>query len=164
MEDQQRVKKQTKRRSPSAEPHGYQDEDEVVPESERKKVLESLFDPQQRQSGFLQELDQKIISTDIPERVQLLYYNMLNRLPDELGQRDICSEEEVVWVTDRLLSERPIPIKPSEKQQFQEGVKMILDFYRKDNFETQFVITYKRYLVNPLIGNDLYWRIQELDV
>jgi hypothetical protein len=47
-----------------------------------------------------------VIATDIPERVQLMYHNVLNRIPSEMGQRELATDEEVLWVTERLLLER----------------------------------------------------------
>lgn len=48
---------------------------------------------------------------------------MLGRLPDAQVQRDPPDASLVKWIYDRLLSERTVQIKVSEKSNFMDGVK-----------------------------------------
>lgn len=43
------------------------------------------------------------------------------------------------------------------------GIKMILEFYRKENLDIMYIYTYKRHLINSALLLEHYWKIRELD-
>jgi hypothetical protein len=93
-----------------------------------------------------------------------MYLKAVGRLPEPVA-RNIDGESDLVkWITKRLLSERSVQIKVSEQEQFQDGVRQILESYRNDYMEAYYIFTYKRHLITPIIELHEYWRIQELDI
>ncbi|CAD8061008.1 unnamed protein product [Paramecium sonneborni] len=131
---------------------------EGIDENEQNELINKLFDPSQRELAFLNQIDEEILKQDVPESIQLSYMKMTN------GQilqnaREEASEQQLKWIGERMYSQFDLKNLPD----ILVGIKLILDFYRKENLDIMYIYTYKRHLITQAFQLEHYWKIRELD-
>ena len=107
------------------------------------------------------EADERIRTTDMPERVQLLHPNRPAVFPNEL-------EQEALWI-----AENDAIAPNADREQVRAAALHVLKFLRKDFFEVPFIFAHRQdyftdeeatELAPPLFSRKDLWTISEQDV
>ncbi|CAK75280.1 unnamed protein product (macronuclear) [Paramecium tetraurelia] len=141
-----------------ADPFQEQLSQEPIDENEQNELINKLFDPSQREVAFLNQNDEEIIKQDVPESIQITYMKMTNGQIMQ-NAREEASEQQWKWIGEKMVSQFDIKNIPDVLL----GIKMILEFYRKENLDIMYIYTYKRHLINSALLLEHYWKIRELD-
>ncbi|CAD8053042.1 unnamed protein product [Paramecium sonneborni] len=131
---------------------------EAIDENEQNDLINKLFDPSQRELAFLNQIDEDILKQDVPESIQITHMKMAN------GQilqnaREEASEQQLKWIGEKMYSQFDLKNLPDVLV----GIKLILEFYRKENLDIMYIYTYKRHLITQAFQLEHYWKIRELD-
>ncbi|CAK85170.1 unnamed protein product (macronuclear) [Paramecium tetraurelia] len=132
--------------------------EEPIDENEQIELINKLFDPSQREVAFLNQNDEDIIKQDVPESIQNTYMMMTNGQIMQ-SAREGASVEQLKWIGEKMCSQFDI----KNLSDVLVGIKLILEFYRKENLDIMYIYTYKRYLITSALQLEHYWKIRELD-
>jgi len=113
------------------------------PDSMLKGIeLKDVFEPSQLVDRMLTDEDNRIRSTDEPERFQLArkpYKNL------ELTEEE--SREEPIWISDLLLPKKAL--ESQFREPFQKAIAKVLEFMNVDEYEVPFIFQHRKdYLIH----------------
>ena len=113
------------------------------PDSMLKGIeLKDVFEPSQLVDRMLTDEDNRIRSTDQPERFQLArkpYKNL--ELTEEEGR------EESIWISDLMLPKKSL--ESQYREPFQKAVAKVLEFMNVDEYEVPFIFQHRKdYLIH----------------
>ncbi|CAD8043009.1 unnamed protein product [Paramecium primaurelia] len=131
---------------------------EPIDENEQNELINKLFDPSQREMAFLNQNDEEIIKQDVPESIQITYMKMTNGQIMQ-NSREEASEQQLKWIGEKMCSQFDL----KNLSDVLVGIKLILEFYRKENLDIMYIYTYKRHLITSAFQLEHYWKIRELD-
>lgn len=113
------------------------------PESIMKAIeLKDVFEPSQLVDRMLTDEDNRIRSTDQPERFQLARkpYRDLELTEDE-------GREESIWISDLMLPKKAL--ESQFREPFQKAVAKVLEFMNVDEYEVPFIFQHRKdYLIH----------------
>ena len=104
--------------------------------------LKDVFEPSQLVDRMLTDEDNRIRSTDQPERFQLARkpYQHLELTEEE-------SREEAIWISDLMLPKKQLDADLREP--FQKSVSKVLEFMNIDEYEVPFIFQHRKdYLIH----------------
>ena len=104
--------------------------------------LKDVFEPSQLVDRMLTDEDNRIRSTDQPERFQLARkpYQHLELTEEE-------SREEAIWISDLMLPKKQLDTDLREP--FQKSVSKVLEFMNIDEYEVPFIFQHRKdYLIH----------------
>ena len=104
--------------------------------------LKDVFEPSQLVDRMLTDEDNRIRSTDQPERFQLARkpYQSLELTEEE-------SREEAIWISDLMLPKKQLDADLREP--FQKSVSKVLEFMNIDEYEVPFIFQHRKdYLIH----------------
>ena len=104
--------------------------------------LKDVFEPSQLVDRMLTDEDNRIRSTDQPERFQLA------RKPyQDLELTEEESREEAIWISDLMLPKKSLDADLREP--FQKSVSKVLEFMNIDEYEVPFIFQHRKdYLIH----------------
>ena len=104
--------------------------------------LKDVFEPSQLVDRMLTDEDNRIRSTDQPERFQLA------RKPyKDLELTDEEFKEESIWISDLMLPKKRLD--PQHREPFQRAVAKVLEFMNIDEYEVPFIFQHRKdYLIH----------------
>ncbi len=104
--------------------------------------LKDVFEPSQLVDRMLTDEDNRIRSTDQPERFQLARkpYQSLELTEEE-------SREEAIWISDLMLPKKQLD--SDLREPFQKSVSKVLEFMNIDEYEVPFIFQHRKdYLIH----------------
>lgn len=117
--------------------------------------LKDVYEPDEIAERLLTEEDDAIRVKDIPERLQLRYYNNPPE-GDELNR-------EALFISERIINERSNYEDSNQDTSIYTPIRDVLRFLREDNYEVPFIFSHRKdYWKEKLMDNEL-WLIYDLD-
>eukprot|EP00163_Fabomonas_tropica_P004195 TRINITY_DN13708_c0_g1_i2.p1 TRINITY_DN13708_c0_g1~~TRINITY_DN13708_c0_g1_i2.p1 ORF type:complete len:1288 (+),score=417.73 TRINITY_DN13708_c0_g1_i2:86-3865(+) len=144
-----------------------EDEKDMTPAAialakQRKKLarIREMYEPAMLQSLYLEESDEIVKTTDIPERLQYAYHRY-PKMSKELEIEDIASEK--FWMYHRIIpKEDQEMFSEEEKTSRIEAIARVLKYLRLQYLEIAFIIEHRKDYYHPLSEPDL-WDIFKYD-
>lgn len=121
-----------------------------IEEEEKNKELElkNVFQPSELVEKLLTDEDDKIRSTDVPERLQMVrkLFKHIERTPEEAAD---LAREEVMVISSQLALEKRI--ESSRLDAFRTTISKVLEFLNQEDLEIPFIKHYRRdYLIQKV--------------
>lgn len=128
-----------------------QEDDEIDRANQQAVELKDIFDPAQLKEMMLTEEDDRIRSTDIPERLQIARGRFLDEelSPEEQAQR---ISDEADWISTLMWPQKRSEIfTPELLEPFKRVVRQVLTFFNVDNLEAPFISQHRKdYLIHSV--------------
>jgi transcription elongation factor SPT6 len=129
--------------------------DEVEERKDRFEKLREVFEPSELERRYITPKDEKIRSTDIPERLQLRYGD--REVPKE---KDIAAEAE--WIFNALFTKDPT-VQPPPRESHLPKIENVLKLLLVEHFEIPFISIYRKEFWMPELQIFHLWEIFDLD-
>ncbi|KAJ3050953.1 Transcription elongation factor spt6, partial [Rhizophlyctis rosea] len=141
------------------------DEVETVTRKHKELKLTDVYEPSEIAAKMMTEEDDRIRSTDLPERFQtrpnFIPLDKDNLSPEDLAQLDA----EAIYIVRHMLSEKSISfVEPlGVDNKYVQITRKILTFMRVEHHEVPFIDAHRQDYYRPTLERADLWRIYDLD-